>query len=339
MFGRVRREVLVEAAPFSRADSLFFAPFTDQAAQLDSSPIPTEFAAVPPSPDTDHLVCAAHDFEIRLVGMHVTPHDGPLSMSNQLLLYSVAERDMKKQSDGQMSSTSMIEPSNESTENDDEEYDGFESIHSELSSDQRKRRARRNRMNQREKQRERKEPNPHISDKDDPTIHYDPVQDGHDVGTAPNTFRPVPGRKALLIRHAGASEGARMPSVAIRFTVMEIDEVTDAQRKAVEKIGGVLNGTAKAVPFGKLISPMVGGVTAAGQAGLDTYAKPDHVISKDVEFPLLEALPSNADPDSERSASESRNHKFRYADNYLRVRFGLTDVMNPISNFFRGQTP
>lgn len=326
LFARFRKEVLVESAPFSCSDSLFFAPLRDASATVSmSGPVPTEFAAVPPNVDTDHLVCARHDFEVSFVGMHVTPQDGPLTVSNELLLYSVARRVEGSEGvdvnsgDHEILKRQRRTPrrSSELSISESSEYDHTPSIRSiwaDIHSDRRN-----NRRVTEHKRKGSHESNAHLNVRDDPTMHYDPVQDGHDDGTAPNTFRAIPGRKSLLIRHAGASENASgLANVAMRFTVMEVDRVTEAQRKGVEKLSGVLNNTARGVPFGALISPAVDGLSAAGNAGLDSYAKPDHVISKDVEFKLLQEMPVG-EPVNKSSLEGQKDPSSRYAENYLRV--------------------
>lgn len=316
LLARVKHRIYVEASPYSKADSLFYTPFSAVSGEI-CPPLPTEFVSVFPTPDTEHLVTAADDFEVTFAGMHVPPRDGPLALTNELLLYSVSPR--------------PPEPEESSSEDNDisDEIDSKAS----LSADQRytstafrdevRRELKREQRRQREEME--KELGPpktfaHLNPNDDPTIHYDPVEDGHDVGTTPNTYRAVPGFRSLLMSHRG-SLGKRISAVPIRFTVIEVDNVTSAQRMGVEKVGSLINRTAKAVPFGSLISPAVDGLTQMGKVGLESYAKPDHVISKDLFFRLLPQQPAKTGPShSGILGCNSSANVEKYADNYLRVR-------------------
>lgn len=321
----MRCKVLVESSLYSRSDSLFYAPFSHTDLSSIVEPTPTEFAAVVAESNTNHLVCASHDFEIRIVGMHVTPQDGLIDSENELLLYSLAT----KPSVEHVTASDLPDDSRRSGRNTRRENmdSNDEAIGSESSRRQHDRRYRERSM----------EPNPHLGERDEPTIHFDPLTDGHDQGSVPNTFRAVPGSKALLYRHLGSStQGRGARSVSVRFTVIEIDTVADAQRKVMQRLGGMLNHQAKTkislgrfapmkkMPFGRLASPAMGGfmsgASSLGQAGMEGFSKNHHVLSKDVEFALLENVPTEtASAVRESSGTDASIQTRLYADNYLRV--------------------
>lgn len=153
---------------------------------------------------------------------------------------------------------------------------------------------------------------------DVPLIHYDPVIDGHGTGTQPDSFLPVPASKAVFRQHRAHSHATLLP---VRFTVMEIDRVTSAQARAVTKVDSI-NGFAShlgvAVPYADIISAAVNVANAAGARALRKYARPDLVISKDIEFRIASRTIAEAGRQDTSNNSQTQ-HDHLYPAAYLRV--------------------
>lgn len=141
---------------------------------------------------------------------------------------------------------------------------------------------------------------------DAPFIHYDPVIDGHDVGNAPDAYVPVPATKALYLRCVGkkgtAADDMIPQSVSIRFTIMEIDKVSDVQARAisgVDQLGNYVSPGAESVPYLELLTRAFAVASSLGKSGLKRYEKPDHVHSVDMEFLLADRENSNRKSEEE----------------------------------------
>lgn len=140
---------------------------------------------------------------------------------------------------------------------------------------------------------------------DVPFIHYDPVIDGHDNGTESDVYVPVPATKSLYLRCMGKKKsvdgnGATIDvddeevipqSVSIRFTIMEIDKVSDVQARSisgVDQLGNYVSNGAENVPYLELLTRAFAVASSLGKNGLKRYERPDHVHSVDMEFLLAE---------------------------------------------------
>lgn len=139
---------------------------------------------------------------------------------------------------------------------------------------------------------------------DAPFIHYDPVIDGHDVGNAADAYTPVPATKALYLRcmgKKGTPADELIPqSVSVRFTIMEIDKVSDVQARAisgVDQLGNYVSPGAETVPYLELLTRAFAVASSLGRSGLKRYEKPDHVHSVDMEFLLAERENQNETED------------------------------------------
>lgn len=174
---------------------------------------------------------------------------------------------------------------------------------------------------------------------DMPFIHYDPVIDGHDGGNTPDAYIPIPATKALYLRSLGKKEkdaqnvnsmrigrdgipittgsgsgssstsstcysDEDLPqSVSIRFTIMEIDKVSDVQARAisgVDHLGNYVSTGTESVPYLELLTRAFAVASSMGKGGLRKYEKPDHVHSVDMEFLLAEK-----DEETGRTAEQS----------------------------------
>lgn len=292
MFKGVRRKVLVESSSFSRSESLFFAPFPQSESCLQDGPVPTEFAAVPSRTDTKHIVSTAHDFEIRLVGMHLSAEDGFESSSLKHILYSISSESSEELKAMKYDSGHHSEWSNSSYQYRVLEGHTF--------------------------------PDHIMFDKEEPIIHYDPVYDGHGECTSTNSFIAIPSRKSLLHRHAGSSQEAQENSLSVRFALLEIDTVKYRRRKPVQNLGAMFHDKdhdAKSTTFDRGISSVMRGIESTGQMEMEDITKTGRVLSKDVEFLLCEKKPSVANSlRNKKSISDEKEKESKHADQYLRVR-------------------
>eukprot|EP00177_Eucheuma_denticulatum_P003873 GFKZ01007013.1.p1 GENE.GFKZ01007013.1~~GFKZ01007013.1.p1 ORF type:complete len:424 (+),score=52.10 GFKZ01007013.1:297-1568(+) len=127
------------------------------------------------------------------------------------------------------------------------------------------------------------------SSKDAVRIHYDPIVDGRNEGTPPNLYTPIPASKSMYMRY---SREKTAYDVNVRFTVMEIDNVTDLQARAIagiDRVGMYVSNAAAAVPYADLLPRVFALASAAGRSGLKKYSRPDHVVSRDIKFLLSPA--------------------------------------------------
>lgn len=144
---------------------------------------------------------------------------------------------------------------------------------------------------------------------DIPFLHYDPVVDGHDTGSAPNSFVPIPGSKKVYLQRKAAQDR----DVFFRFTVMEVDKLSEEQLIAIKSLEAIAKSVSKAastVPYLKIISSILKFANFLGSSALKKVSEPEHVLSKDLLFLL-------ADP---KGAEEEGTGGQRDAyGNYLRV--------------------
>lgn len=282
----LRRRVSVEASIQGTADAFFFAPETPNADEADMRAVPCEFVKVK-AEGRDDCVHFGDDFEIEFVGMSVTRQD--TFGNNDLLLCSLTRKEeangMVKQ--GENKKASMPENYGEEKENVVEDMSGLPS-------------------------------SLRVSPNDIPFIHYDPIYDGHDVGNKPDTFVAMPGTRRLYLQRRGRLAGdsdkkEESPVMYIRFTVMEVDNVSDEQLAAIrsiEEIAGSVQKAAASVPYLKIVSSMLKMADRIGKSAIKRISKPDHVMSVDLGFKLYK-------PTKE---GEGRHEEY---GNYLRVRLTI----------------
>ena len=285
----LKRRVRVEASLDGVKDFVFYAPEGDPSNRRAT---PTEFVKVRPTAGDKTIVRRTDTFEISFVGMSVIPEDTIFNDNNELLLYSL------KTSPEAL--YDIDDDAEKLRENDSDD------LHSELT-DMEAPVAPQSGFS--------------LSPDDIPFIHYDPVVDGHDVGTKPNSFVPVPASKSLFSQHC--PNDSKKPinglsSISLRFNVLEIDRVSDGQARAVGSIGE-LGKMVKStgVPYLQPLSMAVSAASALGKEGLKNYSKPDHVMSKDLLFLLAE--PDEDGPQSAGSSSSSTMCPVETYGNFLRV--------------------
>lgn len=306
----LKRRVRVEASVDGVKDFVFYAPEGDPS---NRHATPTEFVKIRPTPGDATIVRRSDAFEITFVGMSVIPEDTIFDNTNELLLYSLKTcHDTVGSNDGVRVAAAARQRRNSNNNNEEEEEGDSVSddLHSELTD----------------------VVDPSIaaptsgfslSPDDIPFIHYDPVVDRHDVGTAPNSFVPVPASKALFYQHRGECMTQKpvngLASVPLRFNVLEIDHVSDEQARAVGskgELGKMVKSTG--IPYLQPLSMAVSAASALGKEGLKNYSKPDHVMSKDLVFMLAEPEDDDSTSTSGSSTSGGSTRVETYG-NFLRV--------------------
>ncbi|KAI0560613.1 hypothetical protein FGB62_107g06 [Gracilaria domingensis] len=160
-------------------------------------------------------------------------------------------------------------------------------------------------------------------------IHYDPVIDGRNSGTMADQFVTIPATKRIytcsdLLPLAGDEGGDEdrdennrespcLESLFMRFTVMEIDKISDLQARAVigvDHLGSFVSSSAGSIPYIQLLTKAFAVASSAGKHGLKRYSRPDHVLSVNKEFIL--ANPEREGEVQERAGREAKE------ENYLR---------------------
>lgn len=157
-----------------------------------------------------------------------------------------------------------------------------------------------------------------------PFIHFDHRSDAYTAIDRPNTFIPVPASKAYVTGSAtspcanrrkkkhshknskhsasGASYGTTgssstsqkprpMKSVNVQFKILELDEPSETVKQAISRIdelGGVINSFATTMPALGILSPALSVAGSVSKRALDSYARPDKVISIDMDFLLAD---------------------------------------------------
>lgn len=360
---RAWKRVLVEGAPLGTKDAVFFAPDNCLSGSNDSRGTPTSFVNIDPK-ESSHTVYRGDAFEISFLGMSVSSEDTIDSEGNELLLYSLTRNSdilapgselmsnspgstmtaptvssigtpadgdvptvtIQQVSSGVSPTIGTMPPRALSTSG----VTSFSSTQNGFAL-QSQRTTSMNAV-----------PNGFIGTAfavptgvlsatgDVPFIHYDPVIDGHDVGNASDTYVPVPATKSLYLRclgKKGTSADVLQPqSVSIRFTIMEIDKVSDVQARSisgVDKLGNYVSPGAESVPYLELLTRAFAVASSLGKSGLRRYERPDHVHSVDMEFLLAER---------DSDGSNENGEKEPECGNYLQVRFYLSFIFVSSSN-------
>lgn len=343
---RAWKKVLVEGAPLGTKDAVFFAPDLCLSGSVDSRGTPTSFVNIDPK-ESPHTVYRGDAFEISFLGMSVSSQDTFNAEGNELLLYSLTRNSdilaPGSESTSNSPTSGVAAPTIPSAPDGDVPVVAVQQVGTTLSypaaglmppralstsgvtsfvsahngyPSHAQRTTSMNAVTT-------SIPNFAIptgvlsATGDVPFIHYDPVIDGHDTGNASDTYVPVPATKALYLRCLGkkgtSTDDALPQSVSIRFTIVEIDKVSDVQARSisgVDKLGNYVSTGAESVPYLELLTRAFVVASSLGKNGLRRYEKPDHVHSVDMEFLLAER-----DNDQNDSANKEPD-----CGNYLQVR-------------------
>lgn len=165
--------------------------------------------------------------------------------------------------------------------------------------------------------------NPH----DMPTIHFDPDVDGSQSGSVPNVFVTMPASKSLLFQGGCCEKVMRewrqdyvrmkkFGTIGIRFTVLEIDRITNAQAAAIANatdLGSVASSAGVVIPYANIISWAFSFASSVGEKQLRRYARPDYVIGTDFAFKLVRKQ-------NDGTVTDVQGRTIRYSAAYLRVR-------------------
>ena len=301
---RLRNRVTVEASEFGTSDSVFFVPEHPNVNLSNQRVAPVEYIKVDVA-DQHDLVRQDDAFDISFIGMSVSPQD--YAGNNELLLCSLtkedfANLDVKKQN-------TFVTNNSESTVSEDTTND----IKTQDSDDAIKKAKQKSYAVQaNDKDLEDLPTSVTVHPGDYPFVHFDPEIDGHNVGHQPDTFVPVPGSKRLYLQRTPESN-EKYGDVNMRFTIMEVDKLSEEQLiaiKSLEDIGKSVGKAAASVPYLKVISWMLKFANFLGSSALKKVAQPDHVLSKDISF--MVAPPKNQPQNSNIQQREQFG-------NYLRV--------------------
>eukprot|EP00177_Eucheuma_denticulatum_P004474 GFKZ01008135.1.p1 GENE.GFKZ01008135.1~~GFKZ01008135.1.p1 ORF type:complete len:501 (-),score=60.16 GFKZ01008135.1:656-2158(-) len=337
----LRKRVYVEAAHCGTNDSIYFAPDTPSATKTNQRETPTEYVKICPK-DHDDVVCIDDDFEIEFVGMSVTRQD--TFGGNDLLLCSLTREEeaagmnilpkprpaASALSPGSPTtsfgtdSDPSINPSDVTTpaSSVDEVEDAVNTKHTSTNAQ----RANVTRGLPRKKSVKYADDDPmnnmpdnlRINPSDIPFIHYDPIYDGHDVGSKPDTYVPMPGSKRLYLQRKGrlADKDSQEDLLVlyIRFTVMEVDKLSEEQLEAIRSIDSIarsVQNAAASVPYLKIVSGMLKFANHIGKSALKKVSKPDHVMSADIGFKLHRPA-TDEDDENPRPRQEEFGNYLRY---------------------------
>lgn len=123
-----------------------------------------------------------------------------------------------------------------------------------------------------------------------PFVHYDPTKDSGHNGTAPDTFIPIPASKSLLMVSDGKRDNSLRRSVNVQFKLLELDRVDESMQislSGIEELGNHISQFSKAAPLLGLLSPALHLASSLSRRALESYAKPDRIITTDMNFLLM----------------------------------------------------
>lgn len=321
-FFRCRKRVTVEAVPRQLGETILYAPPPSEAPD-GTGLVPTEYIMIDPQKHSNSIVRADDNFDIQFVGFSATPKDGASWADNEILMYSLSEG---------------AEPNDSSIDLDDEQF----LLKNDLTDVQLLKKSQTAELNESTPSTptpRKPEPKPSTtqpaarslfsgltaqigmlpSPSDSVFIHYDPVVDGLDGGSEPNTYTSIHAGKSLYMRHEKTLCTPNPCSIRIRFTIMEIDKITDLQAKGVasiDQIGNYVSSTSFAVPYIDILGKAFTMASFLGKSGLKHYSKPDHVLSRDYRFLLAE---TDDHVDVEGNGRKDTDHH-QYGD-YLQVSY------------------
>lgn len=272
-------------------------------------------------PDAKNVVRSTDDFVISFVGMSIASHDAVTGLSrhksdNELLLYSVKSA-MKSPPSASISENPITENGLEAPKKNIEQQKTEVALEEDPTSSAKRL----------ENAEELKVPTSFDTTDDSVFIHYDPVIDAHNTGTLADTFVKIPASKKayacsteFFTDHNGTDEKDDpfcLRKVPVKFTVMEIDKISDMQARAVigvDHVGSFMSEKAGSVPYIALLTKAFAVGSAIGKQGLKSYSRPDHVLSADVEFCLAKAPSDGSNEDDEKDKDTEVKR-----ENYLRV--------------------
>ena len=332
----------VEAAQCGATDSVFFAPERPNVTSSNERVSAADFIKINPKEHND-VVRVGDDFEISFVGMSVSTQD--LLGDNELMLCSLARKEdcldhddtdvdipISEAGSSTVTSTSSLDlmrtalstPDKRSVQPIKKPGRYSDSTADSLNSCANCRRSAANPERYSELAKAKTldladlPTSLPIRPGDLPFVHYDPETDGHDSGSKPNTFIPIPATKRLFVQKRGSDMDMAnvIRDVVMRFTIMEIDKLSEEQMIAVKSLGEVAKSVGKAstsVPYLKFISWLLKFANMLGRSALKKVARPDHVLSTDMSFMLA----ADEDPNAQTVQREEYG-------NYLRVSTQLT---------------
>lgn len=148
-----------------------------------------------------------------------------------------------------------------------------------------------------------------------PFIHYDPSKEDKLGGTEPDQFIPIPASKSLFMASDGKVKN-EMPrrSVNCRFKVLELDRVDDFMQMSlsgIEQLGNHIAQFSTAAPLLGLLSPAISLASTVSRRALESHAKPDKVLTIDMNFLLAERRKAELKPtDGKEIPFEQRSGEY-----------------------------
>lgn len=317
----MKKRVDVVSSEGGTSDGLFYVPDVASADSTAQRATPVQYAKINPN-EHSNVVRRNHDFHISFIGMCITPQD--FGKTNELLLCSISKRNHvfsknmeKRVTEKKKERILEKEKKKESKMTGSEEVEVTDEILADETSIT-------DATNEKGEKLKNSEANKFplslsMSENDIPFIHYDPIIDGHNTGTAANSFVTIPSTKRMYLQRNGTSPDVLLDRrIMVRFTVMEIDKLSEEQMeaiKSIEKISASVGSAAAAVPYLKFVSSVLKFATHFGKSALKRACNADHVMSKDVSFMLGEPQVEkgeDGEDDTKPAASEPYG-------NYLRV--------------------
>jgi hypothetical protein len=127
-----------------------------------------------------------------------------------------------------------------------------------------------------------------------PRIHFNYKKDS---ALKTGVYQEIPFSRSLVF-HSGGLE--QVTSVNVRFKIMELGDVDTSVRDSIQGISNLstqVSSVSIALPYLSVLSPAIRIAGEVGRKALDSYAKPDHVMTIDTGFRIApRILPKHSRP-------------------------------------------
>lgn len=126
-----------------------------------------------------------------------------------------------------------------------------------------------------------------------PFIHFDHRSDAYHSIERPNTYVPIPASKSFVTgssgkkQSGGTARSMNQKSVNVQFKIIELDTPGESVKQAIsgiDELGGAINTFSMSSPSLGILSPALSLAGSLSKKALESYAKPDKVISIDMDF-------------------------------------------------------
>jgi hypothetical protein len=127
-----------------------------------------------------------------------------------------------------------------------------------------------------------------------PRIHFNYKNDS---ALKTGVYQEIPFSRSLVFHSTGSEE---VSSVNVRFKIMELDNVDKSVRDSIQGISNLsthVSSVSMTLPYLSVLSPAIRIAGDVGRKALDSYAKPDHVMTIDTGFRIApRILPNQSRP-------------------------------------------